>query len=176
LTDWGGHLLDIAQWGNDTEATGPVELEGKGIFPPREQLYNTATEYDINYKYANGVELHVISKGPRVRFEESDGWIASAPLRAHPKSILDSKIGPEETHLYTCPGGEHRNFLDCVKSRKECYYPAENGHRAITIAHIGNIAMMLGRKLKWNPKKERFVNDPQADKMLSRPMRAPWKL
>jgi hypothetical protein len=63
-----------------------------------------------------------------------------------------------------------------VKSRKECYYPAENGHRAITIAHIGNIAMMLGRKLKWNPEEERFVNDPEADKMLSRPIRAPWKL
>ena len=176
LTDWGGHLLDIAQWGNDTEATGPVELEGKGMFPPRDKLYNTATEYDINYKYANGVELHVISKGPRIRFEGTDGWIASGPLRAHPKSILDSRIGPEERRLYTCPGGEHRNFLDCVKSRKECYYPAENGHRAATIAHIGNIAMILGRKLKWDPKKERFVNDPQADKMLSRPVRAPWKL
>jgi hypothetical protein len=78
--------------------------------------------------------------------------------------------------LYTCPGGEQRNFLDCVKSRKQCYAPAENGHRTITIAHIGNIAMILGRKLKWDPQKERFLNDEKANEMLRRPMRAPWKL
>lgn len=179
LTDWGAHLIDIAQWGNDTERTGPVEVEGKGVFP-KEGIYNTATEFDINYKYANGVELNISSSEPGMRFEGTDGWIENsgwtAPLKAHPQSVLESPIGPDETHLYTCPGGEQRNFLDCVKSRKQCYGPAEIGHRTITIAHIGNIAMILGRKLKWNPDTERFVNDPGADKMLSRPMRAPWEL
>lgn len=179
LTDWGAHLIDIAQWGNNTEHTGPVEVEGKGVFP-KEGIYNTATEFNVNYKYANGVELNVSSSEPGIRFEGADGWIGNngwtAPLEASPKSVLDSKIGAEETHLYTCPGGEHRNFLDCVKSRKQCYGPAEIGHRTITIAHIGNIAMILGRKLKWDPEKERFVNDPEADKMLSREMRPPWTL
>jgi predicted dehydrogenase len=179
LTDWGAHLIDIAQWGNDTEFTGPVEVEGKGVFP-EEGLYNTATEFDIDYKYANGVELKVSSSQPGIRFEGSDGWIVSpqwsAPLQAHPGSILDSKIGRDEIHLYTCPGGEQRNFLDCVKSRKQCYGEAEIGHRTVTIAHIGNIAMMLGRKLKWDPAREKFIGDPEADRMLSRAMRPPWKL
>ncbi|MHC4537004.1 MAG: Gfo/Idh/MocA family protein [Planctomycetota bacterium] len=179
LTDWGAHLLDGAQWGNDTEHTGPVEVEGKGEFW-REGLYNSAKEFRIEYKYASGVRLIVTSGTPSLRFEGSEGWIGNrgwrAKLQAEPKSILDSVIGPNEIHLYTCKGGEQRNFLDCVKSRKDCYFPPEIGHRCFTIAHIGNISMLLKRKLKWNPDKERFINDEQANRMLSRFMRSPWRL
>jgi len=179
LTDWGAHLLDGAQWGNDTEHTGPVEVEGKGDFW-NEGLYNTAKEFKIEYKYANGVRLIVTSGTPSLRFEGSDGWIGNrgwrAPLQAEPKSILDSVIGPNEIHLYTCKAGEQRNFLDCVKSRKDCYFPPEIGQRCFTIAHIGNISMLLGRKLRWNPENERFVNDEQANRMLSRAMRSPWRI
>ncbi|MCP4611526.1 MAG: Gfo/Idh/MocA family oxidoreductase [Planctomycetes bacterium] len=179
LTDWGAHLLDGAQWGNDTEHTGPVEVEGKGEFW-REGLYNSAKEFRIEYKYASGVRLIVTSGTPSLRFEGSEGWIGNrgwrAKLQAEPKSILDSVIGPNEIHLYTCKAGEQRNFLDCVKSRKDCYFPPEIGHRCFTIAHIGNISMLLGRKLKWNPDKERFINDEQANRMLSRFMRSPWRL
>ena len=178
LTDWGAHLIDIAQWGNGTELTGPVEVRGTGEFP-KTGLYNTATKFNVHCKYANGVELQIASKSPAIRFEGTEGWIASpswgAPLQARPKSVLESAIKPNEVHLDTAPD-EHRNFLDCVKSRKPCYAPAEVGHRTITIAHLGNIAMRLGRKLAWDPAKERFVNDAEADKMLSRPMRAPWTL
>ncbi|MHC4595094.1 MAG: Gfo/Idh/MocA family protein [Planctomycetota bacterium] len=179
LTDWGAHLLDGAQWGNDTEYTGPVEVEGKGTFW-RDGLYNTAKEYRIEYKYANGVKLIVTSGTPSLRFEGTEGWIGNrgwrAPLQANPKSILDSVIGPNEIHLYTCRAGEQRNFLDCVKSRKQCYFPPEIGHRCFTIAHIGNISMLLGRKLRWDPEKEQFINDEQANRMLSRSMRSPWHL
>ena len=179
LTDWGAHLLDGAQWGNDTEHTGPVEVEGKGKFWP-DGLYNTATEYHIEYTYADGVRLVVTSGTPSLRFEGTEGWIGNrgwrAPLQAEPKSILDSMIGPNEIHLYTCRGGEQRNFLDCVKSRKDCYFPPEIGQRCFTIAHIGNISMLLGRKLRWDPEKERFINDEQANRMLSRVMRSPWSL
>jgi predicted dehydrogenase len=179
LTDWGAHLLDGAQWGNDTEHTGPVEVEGKGEFW-REGLYNSAKDFRIEYKYASGVRLIVTSGTPSLRFEGSEGWIGNrgwrAKLQAEPKSILDSVIGPNEIHLYTCKAGEQRNFLDCVKSRKDCYFPPEIGHRCFTIAHIGNISMQLGRKLKWNPEMERFVNDEQANRMLSRWMRSPWRL
>ena len=179
LTDWGAHLLDGAQWGNDTENTGPVEVQGKGVFW-RDGLYNTAKEYRIEYQYANGVKLIITSGTPSLRFEGTDGWIGNrgwrAPLQAEPKSILDSVIGPDEVHLYTCPGGEQRNFLDCVKSRKVCYFPPEIGQRCFTIAHIGNISMLLGRKLKWNPDTEQFVNDDEANRMLSRSMRSPWHL
>ena len=179
LTDWGAHLLDGAQWGNDSELTGPVEVEGKGVFL-RDGLYDTAKEYRIEYKYADGVRLIVTSGNPSLRFEGSEGWIGNVgwrgKLQAEPKSILDSVIGPNEIHLYTCRAGEQRNFLDCVKSRKDCYFPPEIGHRCFTVAHIGNISMLLGRKLKWDPDKERFINDEQANRMLSRSMRSPWHL
>jgi len=179
LTDWGAHLLDGAQWGNDTERTGPVEVDGKGKFWP-DGLYNTAIEYRIEYQYADGVRLIVTSGTPSLRFEGSEGWIGNrgwrAPLQAEPKSILNSVIGSNEIHLYTCKAGEQRNFLDCVKSRKDCYFPPEIGQRCFTIAHIGNISMLLGRKLRWNPETERFINDQQANRMLSRAMRSPWRL
>lgn len=179
LTDWGAHLLDGAQWGNDTEYTGPVEVEGKGFFCS-EGLYDTAKEYRIEYKYADGVRLIVTSGTPSLRFEGTEGLIGNVgwrgKLQAEPKNILDSVIGPNEIHLYTCRAGEQRNFLDCVKSRKDCYFPPEIGHRCFTIAHIGNISMLLGRKLKWDPDKERFINDEQANRMLSRSMRSPWRL
>jgi predicted dehydrogenase len=178
LTDWGAHLIDIAQWGNHTEHTGPVEIEGSGEFP-KEGLYNTATKFEIHYTYANGVKLTVASNQPGVRFEGTEGWIGNsgwaAPLQAEPKSVLDSVIAPNETHLYTGQN-EHRNFLDCVKSRKPCYAPAETGHRTITIAHLGNIAMKLGRKLKWDPQNERVVGDEATNALLSRSMRKPWRL
>ena len=100
--------------------------------------------------------------------------------------MLDTVIDPEKVKIYRpseivartdgSQGGEHRNFLDCVKSRQPCYAPAETGHRTVTIAHIGNIAMLLGRKLQWNPQTERFVDDAEADKMLSRKQREPWTI
>ncbi len=179
LTDWGAHLIDIAQWGNDTEGTGPVEVEGKGTFPLN-ALYNTATDYSIDYVYANGVTMNVSGSQPGIRFEGAEGWIGNngwnAPMDAEPKSILESKIGDDEIHVYKDPRGEQRNFLDGVKLRKPCYAPAETGHRTITIAHLGNISMMLGRKLRWDPDQEQFVGDDEANKHLSRPMREPWTL
>jgi len=179
LTDWGAHLLDGAQWGNNTEHTSPVEVEGKGVYW-KDGLYNTAKEYHLEYTYADGVKLIVDSGTPSLRFEGSDGWIGNrgwrAPLQASSPSILNSVIGPEEIHLYTCPGGEQRNFLDCVKSRDACYFPPEIGQRCFTITHIGNIAMTLGKKLRWNPENERFVDNDEANRMLGRAMRSPWHL
>jgi len=179
LTDWGAHLLDGAQWGNDTEHTGPVEVEGRGVFC-QGGLYDTAREYHLQYTYADGVKLFVDSGEPSLRFEGTEGWVGNrgwrGKLEASRPAILDSAIGPNDVHLYTCPGGEQRNFLDCVKSRQACYFPPEIGQRCFTIAHIGNIAMRLGRKLRWNPEEERFVNDDEANRMLRRTARSPWDL
>ena len=172
-------MIDIAQWGNDTEHTGPLEVQGKGVYEEH-QIYDTASEFHVECTFANGVVLNVDSSQPSIRFEGDEGWIESIGWTAEPKAskaeVLESKIGESETHLYTCPAGEQRNFLDCVKSRKECYGPAEIGHRTISIAHLGNIAMLLGRKLRWDPDRERFVRDPAANMMLTRQMRAPWHL
>ena len=95
---------------------------------------------------------------------------------SHLPEILKSVIGPNEIHLYCNPEGEHDDFLKCVKSRKDPYFPVDVGHRVSTVCHIANISIRLGRKLKWDPKAERFEHDDEANQMLSRPMRKPWTL
>lgn len=189
LTDWGAHIIDLAQWANDTEKSGPVEVEGKGEFPPRDAAWNTASTFNLNLKYANGVTMNIISKGPGARFEGTDGWVECqnwrSGLKASRPEILED-LRPDEKPLYRPSeivknndggkGGEHRNFLDCVKSRQPTYAPFETGHRTISIAHIGNIAMLLERKLKWDPAAEKFVGDGEADRMLSRTQREPWTI
>jgi len=179
LTDWGAHQLDTVQWANDTERTGPVEVEGRGK-AHRDGLYDTFYEYHLRYRYASGVELFVDSGGTGLRFVGTDGWVGNAawnrPVEASSAEILRSEIGPGETHLYTCPSGEHRDFLDAVKARRDPYQPAEIGHRVATIAHIGNIAMWTGRKLRWDPETETFPGDAEANRYLDRAMRSPWAI
>ena len=179
LSDWGAHQIDTAQWANDTEHTGPIEVEGTGKRHAT-GLYDTFHEYHLTYRYANGVEMHVDSGGTGLRFEGTDGWLGNSgwrrPINASSPEILKSVIGPDELHLFTCPGGEHRNFLDCVKSRRDPYFPAEIGHRCCSVAHIGNIAMELGRKLRWDPDAEQFAGDETANRMRSRAMREPWRI
>jgi predicted dehydrogenase len=179
VTDWGGHHPDCAQWGMGTEHTGPVEIRNaKGVFPP-DELWNTATEFYFEAIYANGVKL-IISNKERggVTWEGAGGWVWAnrGKHEASPKALLDSKIGPGEIHLYES-NNHYRNFIDCVLSRKETAAPVETAHRSITICHLGNIAMRLGRdRLKWDPVKEQILDDAEAAKMLSRPYREPWKL
>ena len=177
LTDWGAHVNDVAQWANDTESTGPVSVEGRGVFP-RDGLYNTAVAWEITFEYANGVRLVCTDGTPFIGFEGTEGRVSCGwdTLEASSPAILKSVIGPGEIHLRTCPEREQRDFLNCVKSRQPAYAPAEVGHRTVTLSHIGNIAMLLGRKLHWNPDAEQFVNDDEANRMLSRPMRSPWQL
>ena len=89
---------------------------------------------------------------------------------------MNSVIGDDEIRLYTNTAGEHRDFLDCVKSRKDPYFPVDIGHRVSTVCHLGNIVIKLGRKLKWDPEQEVFPGDDEANAMLSRSMRSPWTL
>jgi len=176
MTNWGAHYLDIAQWGNDADETGPVEIEGKGEFP-ESGLFTTATKAEVTYTYANGVKLLLTTGGGNTRFEGSDGWIfvTRGKIDAEPKSLLKGKIGADEIKLYN--SRDHKqNFLDCIRSRKDPIASAEIGHRSSTVCHLGNIAMLLGRKVKWDPKEERFINDSAADSMIGRSMRSPWRL
>jgi len=178
LTDWGAHLLDTAQWAHDTVRSGPVEADGSGTFPD-EGLYNTPAPYSVTYRYADGVTMTVESGGVYLRFEGSEGWIGNegwrGRLEASRPEILDSKFGPREVHLYSGPR-EHRNFLDCVKSRKDPYFPVEAGHRCFSVAHLGNISIRLGRPVRWDPAAETFVDDPAAERLTSRARREPWHL
>jgi predicted dehydrogenase len=179
ITDWGGHHPDCAQWGMGTELTGPIELRNvKGEFPP-DPLWNTATEFAFDAVYENGMVMNISNKNKMgVTFEGTKGTIHvnRGELTADPKSVLDSKIGPDEIHLYK--SDDHfRNFIDCVISREPTAAPVEVAHRSITIAHLGNIAMRLGRtSLKWDPRTERIIGDDEAAQMLSRPHREPWTL
>ncbi|MCC6356964.1 MAG: Gfo/Idh/MocA family oxidoreductase, partial [Verrucomicrobiae bacterium] len=179
LADWGMHMFDTAQWANDTDRGGPIRVDASGKFYD-DPLYDTLCEFRIEYSYANGVTLIAESGGTGLRFEGTEGWVGNAgwrkPLEASSGEILRSVIGPGETHLFTCPAGEHRNFIDCVKSRREPYFPAEIGHRVATVCHIGNIAALLGRPLKWDPVAECFPDDPEANRHIGRAMRAPWRI
>jgi len=180
LTDWAGHHIDIAHWGLDLERTGPVEIEGKGVYP-KDGIYDVPMEYKFTCKYANGVVMTVannkqIPQGTKW-YGESGKWIyvKRGKLEANPASVLKEVIGPDEIKLYR--SRDHKqNFLDCVKSRKETIAPAEVAHRSISVGLLGEIAMLTQRKLRWDPDKEIFGNDEQANRMLWRPMRSPWHL
>ena len=176
MTNWGAHHLDIAQWGNQADATGPVEIVGKGEFP-KTGLFTTALKAEIEYTYANGVKMFLKSGGGGTRFEGTEGWIYvnRGKLEAEPKSLVTSVIGPDEKRLYESRDHK-RNFLDCVRSRKDPICTAEIGHRSSTVCHLGNIAMLLDRPLKWDPQKEQFIGDDEANRMTWRPARAPWRL
>ncbi len=174
VTDWGAHLIDVAHWGMGTEDTGPVEVEGKGTWPPRTDLFNTATAFEFTCKYANGVSLIARSGGPS-RFEGTEGWIDLEGGKADPESLLTERSEPGQIQLYRS-NDHHGNFIDCVKTRQETAAPVEVAHRSITPSHLGNIAMQLGRKLRWNPVSERFIDDAEADRHLARAYRAPWSL
>jgi len=182
VTDWGGHHIDIAHWGMGCDETGPVKVVGRGIFPA-DGLWNAAVDYDFECTYENGVRLRVASNNhyPQgVRFIGDRGWvhITRSGLDANPKRLLKEKIGPEEIHLAR-PSGDHRqghrrDFLDCVRTRAQTITPIDVGHRSATVAHLGNIAMILGRAVHWDPKREQIINDSTASRMLGRTMRCPW--
>lgn len=177
ITGWGAHHNDIAQWGMGTEYTGPVEIEGQGEYP-KDGLWDVHGAFRIEYTYASGVK--VICADTRknkqgVVFEGTEGWVyvRRGHLDANPKSLLTSTIGPNEFHLYK--SNNHKgNFLECIKSRAETAAPVEVGHRSCTVCLLGEIAMRLGRKLKWDPEREQFTNDAEANRMVSRAMRSPW--
>ena len=144
----------------------------------------------MHYRYANGLTMHVWSEVPGIKFEGTDGWIMFRGWRGVPTAsdpdILKQTV-PEEKRLHRpktivarnnsdrLGGGEHLDFTDCIKNGKTTYAPAEIGHRTISISHMGNIAMLLGKKLKWNPDTEQFDND-DANKMLTREQREPWTI
>jgi len=178
LADWGAHLIDDAQWCNGTEQWGPIEVEGVGS-RPSEGLYDAFNKYNLTYRYENGVELEVHGDSIEIYCEGSDGWLQvigwNEKLLASSEEILQSEIGENEIKLYTAVN-EHVNFVECIKEGKEPYHPAEDMHRTATMAHMGNIAMKLQTKLKWDPAKEEFIDNDEANQMRSRPDRDPWQL
>ena len=189
------HDVDIAHWGLGLDYTGPVEIEGAGK-NPESPLYNCFTHYRIKAKYANGIEMIILGAGmpdaagsadilEGVKWIGENGWVfvARGKIDAHPKSLLREIFSPDEIHLHqTSSVGENveqghiRNFLDCVKSRAETLAPSEIAQRSSTIGHLGQISMLLGRKIRFNPETEEIIADAAATRMLGRAMRSPWHL
>jgi hypothetical protein len=155
-----------------------VEVEGTGVIPEN-SMTTVPVSFDVTYRYSNGVEVRVRSGGTGIRLTGSKGWVGNAKwrgrLEASDKKILHTKYTPETSKHWQRPPSEHRNFLDCVKSRKPTTYTAETMHLLHTTLLMGDISIRLGRKLKWDPTKEEFVGDAEANAMRSIQYREDWK-
>lgn len=171
------HFGDIAQWGNATEKTGPVEIEGWGVFP-EDGLTDCAVAYATRHTFANGVVMHLtddVENPMGIRFEGDKGWVFVnlGVIDAEPKSLLRTVFEPGEPRLYRSIN-HVQNLLDCVRTRRETICPIDQAVRSDTICHLADIAMRLKRRLRWDPEAEEFVGDAQANRFLTRAMRAPW--
>ncbi len=181
IMDWSAHHVDIAHWGLGLDNTGPVEVSASGIYPPP-GIWNTPTEFRINTRYANGLNMF-IANNTEEGFEQGTRWISDSgwifvsrkKIRASDPNILKEKISPTEIHLKESPG-HHREFLDCIKTRKETITPCETAHRSITPGHLAQISLQVGRTIKFDPLTEKIISDPAASRLIKRPMRSPWTI
>jgi len=179
MTDWGAHHLDITQWALGADNSGPIRIESVGVLPANSRGFNAVTDFTVTYTYPNDMTVLAMHQGENgVRFEGDRGWIfvSRGRIEASDPAMLKDPLSGNDVRLYE--SNDHiQNFVDCVRSRKEPICPAEVGHRSATVCHLGNISLRLGgRALDWDPQAERFTNDEEANRMLSRPYRKPWKL
>jgi predicted dehydrogenase len=180
VTNFGAHSNDIAQWALEADNSGPTEVELLDAkFLPAGSLFNTALE--TRFRYASGVEVVCETEKSQVgaRFEGTEGMVQTGygGFFTEPASLKAGFIEPKNVQKVAVDA-HVRNFLDCVRSRQDPVARVEVGHRSASVCHLGNIAVRLGKKkiLKWAPDAERFTNDDDANAMLSRAMRTPWKI
>jgi predicted dehydrogenase len=194
ITNWGAHHIDSAHWGMNTEYTGPSEVWVDHVEFPKSGLWDVHGAFKTEASYTNGVRMSIGNEYPNgIKYYGSKGWIfvsrgneavtqsdpvaklkdATALAASDPK-IIQSVIGPNEIHLYESTD-QHGNWLDCIVTRRQPVSPVEIGHRACSTCLIHDIAMVLKRKVYWDPVLERFKNDDEANTLLSRPQRAPYR-
>jgi predicted dehydrogenase len=178
LMDWVGHHVDIAHWGMGFDLTGPLEVEGTGEYT-RAGVWNSPVRYYLKVRYADNTPMKVAGGYPEIRsgtkWIGEYGWIwcDRGGLEADPPSALNEFIAPDEIKLYKSRD-HYQNFLDCVKTRRPTITPAEVAHRSASVGHLGVISIELGRKISFDPNTEKILNDPEADRLLSRSYRSPW--
>ena len=191
ITGWGAHPFDTAQWGMGAEFTGPVEVWGRAEFPTS-GLWNVHGPFRTEARYADGVHMIVsdsIQNG--IKFIGTEGWIfvnrvsglsGTDPkayvgnpkaLDASDRRLLESVIGPDEVHLIDSRD-QHGNWLEAIRTRQLPIAPAEVGHRSCSACLLHHMAMRADRHLLWDPARERFRNDDEANSWLSRPQRHPY--
>jgi predicted dehydrogenase len=194
ITDWGAHHNDCVLWSIGKDRTGPTTVEGKRLAEPIPGGYTTVSEYEVTYTYADGL-THLCKSTtastifgapsnkpvPRsqmahgIKFEGADGWlfVTRGKIEASRPEMLKDSLSAEELKVYV--SDDHmKNFFDCVESRKTPICEAEIGHRSATVCHLGGIALQLGRKLTWDPVREEFVGDKEANGYVAREQRAKW--
>ncbi|MBP8132203.1 MAG: Gfo/Idh/MocA family oxidoreductase [Candidatus Hydrogenedentes bacterium] len=179
ISGWGIHHIDIAQWGNDTDLTGPTEIAGTGVFP-KDGMCDCALKWNIEAHYENGVRLDYTDDGQNphgITFEGSEGWVyvKRGLIDAQPKSLLQYTLKPDEIHLYESTN-HAGNLLDCVRTRAQTVCPIDVAARSDTICQISDMAIRAERPLRWDPATERFAGDDVANRALARAMREPWRL
>lgn len=181
ITDWGAHFVDVAQWGNGTDDTTPVAIKARDVSRRGAGIYDAPEGFHIDYRYANGVEMSMFSTQDKeawgTKFIGEDGWVftENTKLITEPDSLRKTRLKDTDEKLYVS-GNHHRNFIDSVYSRERTAAPAEAAHRAASCCHLGAVAVATGEEIQYDPKAERITNSEKGQAMLSRAMRAPWKL
>jgi predicted dehydrogenase len=191
ITNWTTHWNDGAAFATGLERTGPVEIEATGAYPPADSFWNVLLKFEVKMRFANGVNWTYRTEKPFFKIEGTEGWVYAEYTQ------LQAKIDGREGHLYfgdgsaktrpalmpapTIPAGgihfyvktDKQDFIDAVKTRTETLEPAEVGHRVTSLGHLGQIAIQVGGKLKWDPRQERFLGNDKANAMIDRPIHAP---
>lgn len=180
MTNFGAHNIDIAHWGMGCDDSGPLEIDGTATFHPK-KWHEVSETCRVTYRYPNDVTMIVgqgqadIKEGATFIGSKGRIWVARGKLMSDPVELAELPVSPQDVRLYES-ANHHKDFLDCIKSRKPPICDVEIGHRSATACHLGNISLRLGRKIKWDAMAEKIVGDEQAEAMLSRPYRGPWKL
>lgn len=193
ITGWGAHHFDTAHWGMDLELSGPTKIEGRAEFPPN-SIWNVHGAYDVELTYPGDVRMTVSDKLPNgIKFIGEEGWIfacrepqgaqtasdpAIRPTSLQPLDASDPKLLDPNGLTVRFPesSNHHQNWLDCMKTRATPLAPAPIAHRANAACIVSWIAMKLRRTLTWDAKSEQFVDDAEANAMLSRPERPEYRL
>ncbi len=176
LADWGVHLGDTALWAMGDWQAQSYSIVAKNGFLG-EGLFDHARTNDVLYQFESGVEISIKSGGPGIRFVGSDAWVGNRgwrkPVESDKQEVLNRIYGAKDLRLkvYT---GEHRNFVNAIRNRGDTMYSAEYYHRISTWLICGNLAAQLNRKLYWNPSREAFENDDEANALRSKPARKSW--
>jgi len=185
---WGIHDIDIAQWVNEADATTPISAEGEGVF--HTDIRDTAFIYDIEYKYANGVTCEYMDMSTaKKKYEQfrqgamsaclvgSKGWIyvSREAMWTNPPSLMRSFIGPEERHVIM--SNDHKqNFFNAIRSGQPTIATVQNAAHDEMMCQMGDIALRLKRKVRFDPVKEAFIDDPEANRRAFRSLRSPWRI